>query len=106
MWASRNGVNVSAVCRYDGFDVSCLWHEGGFHYDACVCYPDGSEFAHVTPQEVGRLHYAELDDVARMIETGKQPRSYAEMMLPLDILWAMYGSLCDGRFHPVVRDEW
>ncbi|MBP5209867.1 MAG: hypothetical protein J6125_03290, partial [Clostridia bacterium] len=40
VWASRNGVNVSAICRYDGFDVSCLWHEGGFHYDACVCYPD------------------------------------------------------------------
>ena len=101
VFATEAPNGYSVILRYADFDVSGVYHEGTFHYDASACFEGGTLHGHVTPTDVSTMHQVVLDEIAFAIKEDKAPLTHAEMELPFRLLHKLYDSLQSGKFETV-----
>lgn len=101
VFAAEASNGYSVILRYADFDISGVYHEGTFHYDACACFENGSLTGHVTPDDVAVMHRYVFEEVEYAI-VKKQPfLTEKQMELPFHILHRLYDSLQSGKFEKV-----
>ncbi len=92
--AYENSGNITAVLRYDSFDVTALFVEGSNIY-----FASRSSLDSITASEIfitDKAHKANFDEFYRLLLGGKQNRDYYELISHVLILKAIKKSLDSG----------
>ena len=97
--AYENCGNVTAILRYNDFDITALFVEGSNTYFALR-----SSLNSVTASELyvtNEVYKANFDEFYRLLLGGKQFRNYNELIAPVFILKAIKQSLDSGEEIPI-----
>ncbi len=78
--AFRNGKNVTAVARYDNYDVTNHWNEANYGYSATVYA--GKANAH-REMDAFQGYQIEAADFIHMVRSGKMHLTYEELINPV-----------------------
>ena len=101
VYAAEASNGYSVILRYADFDISGVYHEGTFHYDACACFENGSLTGHVSPEDVAVMHRYVFEEVEYAIKHKKAYLTQEQMELPFRILHKMHDSLTSGQFEAI-----
>lgn len=101
VYAAEAANGYTVILRYPEFDISGVYHEGTFHYDACACFEGGTLHGHVTPVDVSTMHRYVLEEIHFAMREGRAPLTKEEMELPFRILHKMHDSLRSGQFEAI-----
>lgn len=86
---------VSAICRYDAFDVSCLYYDS-YRYSAAVYGTERIEF-YECGKDYPSVFRAELQEFLTMLQTRRMPKSYFDLIAPVFLLHAIYKAYMQGE---------
>lgn len=91
--AFRQGDNVTAVTRYDRYDVTGHFNDGNYNYSATVFGKNRTLFREL---DISLIYRHECENFAHMLRTGEMDQSYEELILPVYYLNAVKKSYETG----------
>ena len=78
--AYQTDKTVTAILRYDEYDVTNHFNEGCYHYSATIYQKEQTLFKEL---DISRIYEKECDNFAHMLRTGKMDQTYEELMMPV-----------------------
>lgn len=99
--AFAHGNEVTAVFRYENYDVTGLYSATGGQYYIARCAEKSTKSFSGFEGDSFRKEFAEFYE---LLHGGEQPMSYSDFIAPVFILNAVYRSLQSGR-DEIVRKE-
>lgn len=88
--AVKNGSNVTALLRYDGYDITLLF---AAEFNTPCCLLSTKEGYHYQAIALSHLYEREVECFAEMLRTGKMPFTYEQLVKPIYVIDAIIKSL-------------
>lgn len=96
--AYRNGLQVTCVVRYDGYDVTGIYVDNSNGYYAVTVFRQGAEGGKISLEGAMSREFHGFRD---LLYGKPMPQSYEDLFAPVFIMNAMERSLCSGHEEPV-----
>lgn len=97
----RNGKQITAVFRYDSYDIVGLFTDGNYKYFAMRAAEETVKAENFAVLGTSPCFYAEFDEFYELLSGGEQQASFEDIIAPVFALNALYRSLKSGNEEPV-----
>ena len=94
---TKNGKNITAIVKYENYDVTALFTDGVYVYSASRAATEKTVASDFKIDGRSPCFKIEFDEVYSLLSGGEQKMSYDDFIAPVFVMNAVYRSLSSGK---------
>lgn len=94
---TKNGKNITAIVKYENYDVTALFTDGVYVYSASRAAAEKTVASDFKIDGRSQCFKIEFDEFYSLLSGGEQKMSYDDFIAPVFVMNAVYRSIISGK---------